>query len=475
MVNLGKQSMLLDLADPAGRAALETFVKRSDVLLINSTSRCAERLRLTEEDLRRMNPDAIHVRFDAWGGPREGHGPLREYVGYDDNVQAGTGIMARFGGSLEEAEEHAHVGTIDVIAGVAGAFGAVLSLLRRKHWQQVAPSRTSLASVGQYLQYPHLFETQPTWQGRHCTGLHALHRILQARDGWVLLVTGMTLPTDPGSSRPEAAEAEWALRQQQRRQVAQLLGGAGSQGTEPKVASCSTEELCSRLRALHLPHARLRSLAKVVQDHVVSQADPWGRGSYQFLACPDHPLGRVVMAAPVAIRMRQVRYELSPVAPKYGAHTEQLLRSIRKSELLLTEVACASWCTDYIPARGPCAVCREAVALLALPCSHALCLECCRVSFRRGDSEVSRCPTCRQGHGMSPEDLAWTLWRREYLSWRTGAPRGARQEPSGRGPRGRSPSLERARSCPCIFREEHSAQMKGMLKAESGTDISLQG
>ena len=131
VANLHKESILLDLASVGGRRAFESLVRTSDVVLVNSTEECARRLGVTAEELARLNPDAILLRFDAWGGPRES-GPLANAVGYDDNVQAGIGIMERFGGSLADAEEHAHVGTIDVIAGVAGAFAAAASLLARK-------------------------------------------------------------------------------------------------------------------------------------------------------------------------------------------------------------------------------------------------------------------------------------------------------------------------------------------------------
>jgi len=58
---------------------------------------------------------------------------------YDDLTQATTGIMARFGGSLEHAEEHAHIGTVDVVTGFAGVFATCLALLRRSRTGEVEP------------------------------------------------------------------------------------------------------------------------------------------------------------------------------------------------------------------------------------------------------------------------------------------------------------------------------------------------
>ena len=52
-----------------------------------------------------LNPDVIFCKLDCFSGPRPG--PRSDYVGYDDLVQAATGIMLRFGGSMDTPEEHA--------------------------------------------------------------------------------------------------------------------------------------------------------------------------------------------------------------------------------------------------------------------------------------------------------------------------------------------------------------------------------
>ena len=158
-----------------------------------------QRAKLTRSYLKEINPKLILVHFDAWSGPEE-KGKFSNYIGYDDNIQAASGIMERFGGGLTTAEEHAHIGTIDVIAGVACAANAVYALLKLKLSKKVCTVRTSLASVGQYLQYPFIVGNKPIMKlcgvGLSCKGDHPFNCCYEASDGWVLIALSLNYSTE---------------------------------------------------------------------------------------------------------------------------------------------------------------------------------------------------------------------------------------------------------------------------------------
>ena len=62
--------------------------------------------------------------------------------------------MERFGGALDKPEEHAHLGTIDVVSGWSGAFATCLALFKRLRTGQSDYASTSLAANGQLIQTP---------------------------------------------------------------------------------------------------------------------------------------------------------------------------------------------------------------------------------------------------------------------------------------------------------------------------------
>lgn len=331
VVNVGKASLLLDVTTPSGRRGLDKLIRESDILLVNTTDDSLVRLGLDPGRLGTLNPNLTLVRFDAWGGVHEA-GPFKDYIGYDDNVQAGIGIMERFGGGLDTAEEHAHVGTIDVIAGVAGAFAALVSLLERRLTGRVTTARTSLAAVGQYLQYPFmfdLFDRRPfpsIGRGISHRGFHCLHRLYDTKDGCVIVVG--TISNDAVVVRQRYCDLFGDDS------VATLLG------------SRSTAEATKLLQGTGIAVSALPTLAELKLKYTgpVRRSDR----TFQFAEYPDHPIGRLVMVRPLMFRETH-RTQEPCVAPKYGADTRRILASHNLMHLLADGGAAEAYGRNYIP------------------------------------------------------------------------------------------------------------------------------
>jgi len=383
--NIGKRSALINLKDTGsdesadgntGKAALAALVARSDLVVANCTTECLERLGLSPAALKRMNPRAILVRFDAWGGPKEGCGKRCQHLGYDDNVQAAMGIMARFGGGLGRVEEHAHVGTIDVIAGVGGALAAVAALLHRErglcHGGGTIIARASLSSLGQVLQFPFCcgrFATleeeaamSATAAGTDCRGDHALLQCYRASDSEWFMLAASILPWSEVQRQTidKVADADDEFAEA----IARASAAADTHDdlelhlrdelTEViESSSKSAEDWVALLSKVGIPSARLRSIAEVREMHRCNAVDLDTGPTFQFITDPAHPVGSpVTMFAPCSIRPQQasLRVALSP-APRYGEHTVQILREVGVDPhaLLTRGVAATQWSDDYLP------------------------------------------------------------------------------------------------------------------------------
>ena len=415
--NIGKRSLLLDVTHPMGRRAFDALLRDADVVIINCTHGALERLRMRHADLLVVNPDVVLVHFDAWGGPLE-RGAFAEYVGYDDNVQAAIGIMERFGGSLETAEEHAHVGTIDVIAGVAAAAVGVRALLRRKREGVVCTARASLASVGQYLQYPFMFRKTPpsAYPGRgiRCRGENPLHCCYRVSDGWILLAP----PT-----LTEKIEGLWpAIRS---------TFGATADGEIEDIEMLETElskrtasDALALVRAIGCSALRLSTLETIRLTYEVDEFRVHGP-TFQFLCLSDHPIGRLRIIAPIAFRFhgdRWARHYSSP-SPKYGKDTLGVLGALHLTKLLHFKVASCAWSRHYMPFSMACDLCaHQGRSSILLECEHKLCSVCARSAMRK------TCPVCGVAHETDPKRLRALAgaWKTSYGDWRRGGFRGAK-------------------------------------------------
>ncbi len=339
--NRGKESVLLDVKSAAGREALARLVTRADVITINASDKQLAPLGLDFEQLRRLNPRVVLCHLDAFGGPNEG--PRSNYPGYDDLVQASTGVMERFGGGLGSVEEHAHFGTIDVLAGLCAALATALALLQRETTGTGDVARSSLAAAGQWLQarFMYDFVGRPPFdepRGPDARGEGPYYRCYRASDGWFFL----------------AARADLT-----RAATKRLLGDLVPVTSQPLEASLArlfeTHPVAfwnAQLRDLGVAVQPLNSLSTVRDRNL---ADPEAPRTIRFLRDTAHPLGRAVEHVdPTAIRPRHSTIVPLSAAVKYGYHTRSVLQELgftaaEIAELAAAQVIADAWSDDYLP------------------------------------------------------------------------------------------------------------------------------
>lgn len=88
--NVGKRSVVLNLADPDGHAVLCRLVEESDVFLENMALDTIEKLRISRDDLAAVNPGLVYCSVSGFGVT----GPRRYRRAFDSVVQAEAGIMS---------------------------------------------------------------------------------------------------------------------------------------------------------------------------------------------------------------------------------------------------------------------------------------------------------------------------------------------------------------------------------------------
>jgi CoA:oxalate CoA-transferase len=125
-VNRGKESIALDLREPADRAVFEALLARADVLVENFRPGAMEKLGYGFEALRERFPRLVYAATSGFGHD----GPYARRPAYDVIVQAMGGIMSLTG---QPGSPPTRVGTSigDIAAGLFTAIGIGAALHQR--------------------------------------------------------------------------------------------------------------------------------------------------------------------------------------------------------------------------------------------------------------------------------------------------------------------------------------------------------
>ncbi len=123
--NRGKESVALDLADPAGLELLHQLLDRADVLVSNLAPGSMGRLGLAPDDVAARHPELIAVEIDGYGPG----GPLSHKRAYDLLVQAESGACSITG--FPGAPAKAGPPIADICTGLYAALSIMALLCER--------------------------------------------------------------------------------------------------------------------------------------------------------------------------------------------------------------------------------------------------------------------------------------------------------------------------------------------------------
>ena len=185
-LNVGKESIAVDLRRPEDRDLVRRMLGRADVFLQNLRAGAVERLGLGWEDVRALNPGLVMCSITGFGA----EGPDAGRKAYDALVQAESGICAITGPPGQPSK--VGISICDISSGLT-AFGEILkALIARRETGTGRHVECSLfGTMAEWMTVPWAYTTHA---GKSVTGRGMDHGQIapygdfQAQDGPVFLV-----------------------------------------------------------------------------------------------------------------------------------------------------------------------------------------------------------------------------------------------------------------------------------------------
>ncbi|MBL8378062.1 MAG: CoA transferase [Burkholderiales bacterium] len=316
-VNRGKRGMTLNLKSAGGRDVLDRLVRRADVLIENFPPDTAARLGLSWERLSAINENLVHVSITGYGAS----GPLASRPGYDNMLQAFTGMMAMTG-EADAGPARLGPSVIDMGTGMLAFAGACAALLARAQGrargQHVETSlmQTAISQLGYHLTGYTMAGVVPQRTGSAVWHI-VPYQAFRTADGWVLagatndavwVRLAQVLGVPELASDARFADAQG--RSERREELIALIS--------PRFLAHDTATWVERLDAARVPCSPVQDVAQLLAHPQVAAMD--------MLHEVDDGRGGRLRLAGVPLRMSATPPVPGRRPPDLGEHTEEILR-----------------------------------------------------------------------------------------------------------------------------------------------------
>ncbi|MPW19566.1 CoA transferase [Paraburkholderia sp. CNPSo 3157] len=314
-----KESLTLNMKDPAGREILFDLVRRADVFIENFRPDVKDRLGIGPDTLRAINPRLVYASISGFGQD----GPYANWPGFDSIAQGMGGLMS-VTGKPGEGPMRVGIPIADLCAGHFCAMSILTALLEREasgegQWVQTSLLEAQIAMLDfQAAQW--LVDKQVPQQVGNEHPLTVPTGVFATQDGYLnLAAIGQTMWTrlcealglDHLARAPgfDSDPARVANRDAVNRAVSEVF------------KTRTTNEWTAILLKAGVPCGPIHRIDEVFEDPQVKHlgmawpVDLPGRGEGAFVGQP--------------FRLSRYPREVSPrLAPEQGEHTQAILREL---------------------------------------------------------------------------------------------------------------------------------------------------
>ena len=320
-VNRGKESVTLDLKQPAAIEVLMRLVAKADVLVQNLAPGAAARMGLSAEALRPAHPELIVCDISGYGAD----GPYRDKKAYDLLIQSEAGFLSVTGTRDEPVKAGCSIA--DIAAGMY-AYSSILAALYAR--QNSGPSGgqgahidvSMLESLVEWMGYPMYYAFEGASPPPRSGAAHATiypYGPFSAGDGKTVMLGLQN-------------EREWAAFCDKVLRAPQLAGDARFASNAERhihrdalekiilevFAAMRAEEIVARLDAAQIANARVNEMDDVWSHPQLAARERWRE--------VDTPVGAIRAALPPASN-DGFEYRMGAV-PALGAHTDAVLAEL---------------------------------------------------------------------------------------------------------------------------------------------------
>jgi len=320
-VNRSKESLTLDLKQPAAISALKTLLKTADVLVQNLAPGAAARMGLTAEALQKDNPKLILCDISGYGN----NGPYRDKKAYDLLIQSEAGFLSVTG--TPETPSKAGNSIADIAAGMYAYTNILAALLQRgKTGKGSVIDISMLESLSEWMSFPMYYaykgaEPPPRNGASHATIYP--YGPFKAGDGKTVML-GLqnerewaqfceTVLENSALAKDERFDRNFK-RNEKRSELLAIINACFSELT--------SDQLIARLEKAQIANAHLNDMEGLWKHQQLKARNRWTE--------VDTPNGVIAALLPPGLN-DSYDYRMDPI-PAVGEHTDSILAELGIAE-----------------------------------------------------------------------------------------------------------------------------------------------